>query len=149
MWSCAGGSSAASAAGVEEGPAGAATATAADADVEVDAGRYDVTTHISPALAAALEAAPEGAEDVVEGVVQQLNDAVERLERGQGGCCRLLPAAWRGRLGAPGLGMGVKGALLGGCAPALAGSVEAAAWQPSTGSPTTPAYGASAAAAAA
>jgi hypothetical protein len=72
----------------------------------VDAGRYDVTTLISPALAAALEAAPEGGEEVVEGVMQQLNDAVERLERGQGGRCvgqgRLVDG-WGGAGGAVGV----------------------------------------------
>jgi hypothetical protein len=70
----------------------------------VDVGRYDVTTLISPALAAALEAAPEGGDEVVEGVMQQLNDAVERLERGQGGWWVLpggAPGWWKGRGGAP------------------------------------------------
>lgn len=49
-----------------------------------DTGRWDVNTFISPALAAALEAAPPLPDDKVDPSLEQLQAALEKLERGQG-----------------------------------------------------------------
>ncbi|PRW45589.1 histone-lysine N-methyltransferase SMYD3 [Chlorella sorokiniana] len=48
-----------------------------------DTGRWDINTFISPALAAALEAAPPLPEDRTDPTLEQLQAALDKLERGE------------------------------------------------------------------